>query len=322
MTKIIMGVEIGGTKLQLALGTTEGKILYTFKDNVNVTEGGPSIRQWLKKHIPALMGYSKDEYGPVAAIGCGFGGPLDKSDGRILKSIQVSGWDNFDIKYWFEDQFSLPTIVENDSNAATWGEYCIGSGRGCQHLFYTNLGSGIGGGFVFDGKLYEGQGIGVGEFGHTYVPDWTANRPGVPIEVEKLCSGWAIEARLRSRGYVPAASDLLNQPSEGINRITCRDLANSAYRKDHFASCEIDRVAHSLGIALANVLSLTNVEKIIIGGGVSQMGDLLIDPIKKYTQQYAFLSSTDRYLIHQSALGESVVLVGAILLAKEVVNQT
>jgi len=161
MSDCILGVEIGGTKLQLALGTPDGVILDTLKEQVNVSDGGDGIRHWLETNIPVFISDVEKRFGQVTAIGCGFGGPLDHHQGRVLQSIQISGWEDFPIRDWFMETFSLPTTVDNDSNAAAWGEYCLGFGKGCRHFFYTNIGSGVGGGFVFNGQLYNGQGFGL-----------------------------------------------------------------------------------------------------------------------------------------------------------------
>lgn len=317
MSDLILGIEIGGTKLQLSLGTPEGEIIASTKGFVDVSTGSIGIRQWLLEQIPNFINSSGYSISRVAAIGCGFGGPIDRSRGRVLKSVQIAGWKDFPLKDWFEDAFKLPTWVENDSNAATWGEYCRGFGVGCQHFFYTNIGSGVGGGFVLNGSLFDRQGFGAGEFGHTYVPNLFNQRLSEPVKIENTCSGWAIEQRLRQTGYVPASS-LLHKLADGnVAQISTSDLGEAAQQGDAFALAEIDLVAHVLGIGLANVLCLTNVERIAIGGGVSNLGELLIDRVRKYTDRYIFVISEGRYQIQRSFLGEPIVVVGAILLASK-----
>jgi len=316
MKNLFLGIEIGGTKLQLGLGTDSGKIIEIYMDNVDPEKGSLGIREWLKKYVPSFIQKAEREFGLIKAVGCGFGGPINSSRGRVLKSIQISGWEDFPIQEWLQETFSLPTIVINDSNAATWGEYCKGYGKGCRYFFYVNIGSGVGGGFVFDGKLYNGQGFGAGEFGHTFVPDWTSETTGDSEEIENLCSGWAIESRLNRSGYVPRDSLLFPKTSS----VTTSDLADAARKGDRFALKEIDLIASSIGLGLANVLCLTGVERIAVGGGVSKMGNLLIDPIRAHTRNYAFIINQGHYEINQCLLGDSIVLVGSILLAKQFFN--
>jgi len=322
MDKYILSVEIGGTKLQLGLGRPSGEILLTRRAQVDIEAGGEGIRGWLETNIPAFRIDAADNFGEIAAIGCGFGGPVNAQKGRILRSVQIHGWQDFPLRDWFIDKFSLPTVVENDSNAAAWGEYKLGFGQGSQTFFYTNLGSGVGGGFVFDGKLFNGQGYGAGEFGHTFVPDWTVSEAGRAKKIENLCSGWAIENRLRTPGYIPETSTLFRQFSHDLTAITAQNLAEAAASGDSFAQGEINRVAHSIGIGLANVLCLTGIERIAIGGGIAKMGEILIEPIRRYTRKYEFVINKDNYRIGQCQLGDSIVLTGATLLASEQFNIT
>lgn len=316
MTKLILGVEIGGTKLQLAAGSKHGEILLSKVGRVNRAEGGEGIRQWLLEEIPDFIQQAEDRtHGQIEGIGCGFGGPYNSQTGCVLASIQIQGWAGFPLQTWFEEQFGKPSLVANDSNAATWGEFKRGVGRGCQNFFYTNLGSGVGGGFVLEGELFDGQGLGAGEFGHTFIPDWTADAPGKGIQVENLCSGWAIESRLNQPGYLPPDSLLLQMRPEKNIRLTVRDLGEAVQRGDPFALQEIERIAESMGYGLAGVLSLTGVERIAIGGGVSNLGEILIGPIRKWTEKYAFVSNQGHYTISRCELGDQIVVVGAILLA-------
>jgi glucokinase len=317
MEKFILGVEIGGTKLQLAIGTPEGEILDIYQGKVIVADGAAGIRRWLKDNLPQMFDRANDMNGSLQAIGCGFGGPIDTHKGSVLKSVQIRGWSDFPLKAWFQEIFNLPTIIANDSNAAAWGEYKKGLGKGTQYFFYTNIGSGVGGGLVFDGQLYDGQGFGAGEFGQTYVPDWTCDRPGWPAKIENLCSGWAIEQRLKSNNYVPLDSHLRTFVDGNCERLDAKILAEAARSEDEFALNEIDRIAFSMGLGLANILSLVSVEVIAIGGGVSNMGELLIEPIRKYTRKFEFINSHKHYKIGKSELGDSIVLVGATLMARD-----
>ena len=320
MEEYILGVEIGGTKLQLAIGDRNGEILESIQAKVKPEAGAAGIQEWLETNIPVMFDRALENNGKLIALGCGFGGPIDTKKGAVLKSVQIRGWSGFPIKTWLEEKFKLPAVIANDSNAATWGEYNNGIGQGSQYFFYTNMGSGVGGGIVIDGRLYDGQGYGAGEFGQTYVPDWTADKPGKPEKIENLCSGWAIEKRLRSLGYVPQDSLLMELAGGDVKSIDTRKLAQAAVAGDKFASKEIDQIAYSMGLGLANMLCLVNVEVIAIGGGVSNMGEILIEPIRKYTQKYEFISSRNKYIIRKCELGDSIVLVGAVLIARDTLN--
>ncbi len=314
----MIGVEIGGTKLQLAIATPQGNLLEIRQGRVAAENGAQGILEWLRKNIPMIADHAGDMGYVPAALGCGFGGPIDTPNGRILKSNQIQGWDDFPLRQWLEDQSGLSTIMANDTNAAAWGEYCRGSGRGTRHFFYTNIGSGIGGGIIIDGSLYDGQGLGAGELGQTFVPDWTSSRGGGEEKLENLCSGWAIEKRLRSAQDIPSSSILLELCEGNRSCIDCELLYRAASLGDDYSRAEIQQVGWTIGIALSNMLSLVNPERIAIGGGVSNMGELLLEHIRLSVREHEFISSMGHYDIVPCELKEFIVLVGAVLLAKQV----
>lgn len=316
MNDYILGVEIGGTKLQLAIADIDGGLLYTARGEVKAEDGASGILLWLEQNARQIISKAREFGGRIAGIGLGFGGPVDSATGRIIISNQIQGWKGFALKDWLQDKFKLPAVVHNDSNAACWGEYKNGFGKGARNFCYMNIGSGIGGGLVINGKLHDGQGFGAAEFGQTYVSDWTINTPGAVKKLELICSGWAIEERLRHPGYVPERSALLKLCGGDVNSITCAMLGAAA-DSDDFALKEISRVARSVAIALANVLSIVNPERIAMGGGVLNLGEAILAPIKKYLKEYEFISSSEKYEIGKCQLEETIVLVGAVLLFKE-----
>jgi glucokinase len=313
MSQLYLGIEIGATKHQIALGNAEGELLEVRRGRVDLDRGAEGILSWMKENVGELIARESQFQGKVLRIAVGFGGIIESATGRIVTSVQVSGWQDFMLKSWFESCFGLPTVVLNDTVAGGYGEYAIGSGRGSKCFFYTNIGSGIGGAIIIGGKCYDGQGYGAAYFGHTYLPDWTVDLPGSRQKVEELCSGWAIERRLRSQGYVPTES-LLMKSCEGERKlITCTMLDQAARDGDVFALLEIDRIARSLGTGLSNVITLFSPDCVSIGGGVSNMGDLLLDPLRRYVEEGVFLSARGRYRIVRCAFGDEAVLVGAIV---------
>ncbi len=315
---MLIAIEIGGTKLQLSLGQEDGRIEKTVRGRVNAEDGAAGILRWMEEHMAKTLAEVPE--GTVKAVGVGFGGPLETATGTILKSVQIRGWDNFSLKKWFEDRFGIPAFVFNDSSAGGYGEYRLGSGRGTKQFFYTNIGTGIGGSLIVDGRLYDGQGVGAAELGHTRVPDWVGGQPGADTELELLCSGQSVEKRLRTPHYIPSDSLLMQLCGTDTSTVTNQMLGEAAHAGDLFALAEIDRVARSMAIAISNVLCLMQPEVIAVGGGFSLIGDPLIDRIRAYVKERDFICSEGRYRIVPCELGEAIVLQGALLLAGEALH--
>lgn len=314
----IAGVEIGGTKLQCALGTAAGVILRRERIRVEPGWTAREISEWVQDAIARVIVTEQAGQTPVRAIGIGFGGPVDTATGTVLVSHQISGWENRPLKPMLEDRFALPVIVENDANAAGWAEYCLGAGRGTRHFMYTNIGSGIGGALIIDGKLHNGQGLGAAEIGHTWVSDWTA--PGQVRKLELLCSGWSIEKRIRAWTNLEAGSPLWELCGGDATRLTAPLLAEAARRGDPRALNEITLVAQTVGLALANAATLFDPEVIALGGGVTLMGEILLQPLRAAFEKHLFGPFHGTVRVVPCQLEEDVVLVGALLLAGMLVS--
>lgn len=310
----IIGIEIGGTKMQVALGLQDGTIIENMRGTVNPDKGAFGILAWTADRTREFI-ESADR--PVQAIGIGFGGPVESSTGCALISHQITGWDNLPIRKHFADKFKRPVVVANDANAAGWAEYCLGAGCGTRQFCYMNIGSGIGGALVIDGNLYDGQGRGAAEIGHTWVPDWTSEIPGVVDKLENLCSGWAIEKRLRSTKMLKPETPLYELCRGNPANITCPILAAAARQKDPLAWPEMEDISNAIAIALGNMVTLFHPECIALGGGVTLMGDILLAPLREKFEHYTFSPYRDTVRIVPCALEENVVTVGALLLAAD-----
>lgn len=311
-----IGVEIGATKLQVMMTEVDGTIRETLHHKVNISQGAQGILVWTAGAIRTLQKRSADF---LEGIGVGFGGIVSRSKGNTMLSVQVLGWENFPLREYFEKTFHVPCTVENDTVCGGYAEHLLGSGRGTKGFFYTNIGSGIGGALFTQGRLIKGQDLGCAYFGHTWVPSWMdADRPE---KIENLCSGFAIERRLNREGYVPANS-ALHSIAEG-GRISCKHLAQAAAAGDIFALSEIEHVAESFSIGLGNVLTLLHPERISIGGGVSNLGELLLSPMRRYARAYAFEPCKKGFEIVRCTYTEGAVPLGAAMLAaKRKENET
>lgn len=315
MKRYILAIETGGTKIQLAIGTAEGEILYNYRTKVKREEGFYGILEVVTNALPLLMKKAEEFGGTISKIGIGFGGPVDSKSGVAIWSAQIDGWGDFPVKEFFEEKTKIPTYLFNDSTAAAWGEYCKGSGRGSNIFFYTNIGSGVGGGIIINGKIFDGQGYGAAEFGQSYLcnPFYKGETKFSAIQVERVCSGWAIEKRMRTDD-IPENSILWELCHHKQETIDCLMWAKGVEKEDHYAMKILDETAELFAIALSNVLCFYSPEVIAVGGGVSLIGEPLISRLNDYVKKYAYRNTAGRYKIVKSSLDEAIVLVGTLLL--------
>lgn len=300
-----IGVEIGYNKQQIAIGYSNGRIIEEKSTKEKHPNGAIDILKWIEITIKNLL----DNEHSISKISVGFGGPVETKSGRILSSLQVSGWDNFNLKEWFEKKFSIKTEIYNDTVLGGYGELLIGAGVLSKNMLYTNIGSGIGGGVFLNRKYFDGYGCGAAYLGNTLVPDWTNSKNGSYDRLEKFCSSIGIENRLNQLDYVPKNSCLY----QSNKKITCYDLIYSVNKKDLFACEELDRIAESFSIALANFLALYGVDTIVIGGGIANFGKPLFDRINHFTDKLVFIVNKNKYKIKKSKNMDNAVIIGALL---------
>ena len=312
MSRLFAGIEIGGTKKQIEIADESGKIVKLVTGKIPIPNGAPDILNWIETNLTALL----REYPMVGALGVGFGGPIETATGRVLLSVQVKGWMDFELKTWFHEKFSLPTTVVNDTVAGGYAELMNGAGRGFHNFYYTNIGTGIGGAMFIGRKTFDGIGYGGVYMGNTYVADYTGSAGSV-CRLEELCSGTGIEAQLRKPGAVNSDSILFEMCGGDTSKLNCAMLGKAANAGDETALRHIDNFARTYGITIANFISLFSPERVAIGGGVANLGETILSPVRKYVEQYVFASAKNKYDIVQCEIMDENVLVGAVLYARD-----
>lgn len=294
----LLAVEIGGTKLQAAIGDGDGRIAVTRRTAAMPEAGRRGILAQLETLIAEIL---LDAGSPPTACGIGFGGPIDARRGVVLKSHQVADWDEFPLVAWFEKRFQMPAMLGNDSDLAALAEANLGAGKGFSPVVYMNIGSGIGGGIVIGGKLYEGQGVGAAEIGHMRVVPALLGQPWPTLE--SVCSGWAL-----AKAATTVVGSSIAAPSAA-------DLASAAAAGNPSAKRIWDEAIERVGVAIANVVALLHPQRFVIGGGVSNLGEILMLPLRQAYARQAFEPFRDSCELVPAALGEAVVLHGSLLLA-------
>ncbi|MFN5299955.1 MAG: ROK family protein, partial [Planctomycetaceae bacterium] len=190
-SRLFVGIEIGGTKLQLGLGTgAAAEVLALERDTVRLPGQAAEIQQQILAGCDRLLHRAGVKPDKVAGCGVGFGGPVETSTGTITKSHQVAGWEQFRFTDWLQGQTGWPIVLHNDADAAAFAEALFGAGRGYDPVLYVTIGSGIGGGLVVGGQVYRGQGAGAVEIGHLRPGGVPRRVPLAGTTVESIASGF------------------------------------------------------------------------------------------------------------------------------------
>lgn len=303
--KYWLGVEIGGTKQQLGVVDDGGNLIETVSERIALPRGADDILDWMKAKIPPLLARYD-----VAGIGVGFGGVLRTALGASICSVHVPGWKDFPLRDWFRERFDRPATVVNDTVCGGYAELLYGTGKGLGAFAYTNIGTGCGGALFYGGRTFDGVGVGGAYFGQTYVPD---RHTGRTVRMENVCSGTAVNARLRTPGTIPPESALYPLRAD----CSFKELCAAARSGDAFALREIDAWAESYSYAMANILTICAVSRIALGGGAANDADLLIPLVRDYTEKIVFLSARGRYDIVACRFLDDAVILGAALYARD-----
>jgi glucokinase len=313
-----LGIEIGGTKLQLGIGAGDGRFAGLWRDTVDVTAGPEGIRRQITAAVPELLAQCRLERSALRGVGIGFGGPVDDSTQTIIKSHQIEGWDNFPLADWIAEVVGLPAALGNDADVAGLAEALFGAGKGLSPIFYITIGSGIGGGFIINGEIYRGCGLGAAEIGHLKVEDGGCLTTWFPLEEHS--SGWAIarkanEALWTDRGHNSSLFRLVGPEKRSL---TTEDVGRAASKGDPFARSILNEAWGHLAHAISHVIALLCPRRFVIGGGASLLGDeLLFTPLREKVADRVFKPFASCYDIVPAALGEEVVVHGALALARK-----
>lgn len=314
-----LGIEIGGTKLQFGVGTGDGTELAAFeRREVDPHGGAAGILEQIEHTAKPLIARNG-----ISTMGIGFGGPVDAARGRVIKSHQVAGWDEFPLVDWCRETLGVFAVLGNDCDSAALAEARFGAGRGKRTVFYVTVGTGVGGGLVIDGELHGKGRPAVAEIGHL--------RPGLEAvssgaTVEAAASGRGIETAMRQRLQprsgppIEAGSsdvaDLMGRCTGDVDRLTAKHIAEAAADGNELALDALRHALRTLGWAVAQVVTLLAPEVVVVGGGVSLIGEaLFFEPLRREVGRYVFPPLADSYQIVPAQGGERVVVQGALALA-------
>jgi len=318
---MFLGIEIGGTKLQLGIGAGDGNLTASWRGSIDVAARGEGIRRSILAAIPDLLATAGIDRDAFRAVGVGFGGPVDDATRSVIKSHQIAGWDGFPLADWLGSTLGLPVALGNDADVAGLAEALFGAGRGMSPVFYMTIGSGIGGGLIVNGEILRGTGRGAAEIGHLKVRD-PRTSDGRLETLENVSSGWAIGRYAREcAASDPAGGAKLIAVAGKVELITAETVATAASAGDPMAGRVLDHALDALADAISSVIVLVCPRRVVIGGGVSLIGDeLLFEPLRQRIAERVFRPFAGLTEVVPAALGEAVVVHGALTLARRAVN--
>jgi glucokinase len=308
----VAGIDIGGTKIALAVADHEGRIIEKTRFPARTGERGPhAIIEEALTEIERMLGQTGAR---LAAVGVGCGGPLDRKRGLILSPPNLPGWDEFPVVRLVEERLGVPALLDNDANAAALGEHRHGAGAGYRHLVYITISTGIGGGVIVRGKLVHGVYDGAGEVGHmTVLPGGPACGCGGRGCLEALCSGTSIARRARAK---MAAGETSSLSSQGADNVTAQAVAEAARAGDAVATEVWDETIEYLAVGVGNLFNILAPEAVVIGGGVSTAGEQLFGPLRERVRARARMLPPEMINILQASLGGDSALHGAVILGQ------
>jgi glucokinase len=322
---MFLGIEIGGTKLQLGLGRGDGVLVALWRGAVNPAAGSDGIRAQIVGAVPELLARAGIERAELRGAGIGFGGPTDDATQTVIKSHQIEGWDGFPLADWVGDLLDgVPVALCNDADVAGLAEALFGAGQGLSPIFYITVGTGVGGGLIVDGKIYRGVGKGAAEIGHLCLFIGHIGRePLIEYDwqpIESVASGRGIEwlARTSASGDPQRASQLIQLAGGNPDQIKVETIAAAIRRGDEFARDLLGMPLFHLAGAICQVIALLCPARIVIGGGVSLLGEeLFFAPLRRLVEERVFAPFRGLTDIVPAALGEEVVVHGALALARQ-----
>jgi len=305
---IYVGVDVGGTSIKLGLVNGEGNLLGTFEGPTGTEAGSEVVLQNITEYVRKLVDQSDYDWGQVAGCGLGFPGFMDMSSG-IVRFAPNLRWTNVPVREPLEHILQKPVRINNDANVAALGEAWAGAGKGIDDLVLLTLGTGVGGGIIAAGKIHEGYNGMAGELGHIQiVPDLEAIRCGCG---QKGC----LETVSSATGIVRMAQDALERGEKtalGMEpEVSAKAVLDAARAGDEVAIRIVTRAGYYLGRTMSMLAVILNPQRFIVGGGVSQAGDILFGPIREAFAKYTPPAIQEGIDIVPAVLGNQAGVVGA-----------
>jgi glucokinase len=315
--KYLGAVDLGASKILSVVAQGDGRRLGEDRRPTDAEAGPEVVLERIVGSLAEALAKAGLRQGDLAAVGICSPGPCDIDAGVISSAPNLPGWRDVPICRYLEERLGVPARLENDANAAALGEHVYGAGRGCRHLIYMTVSTGIGGGLIIDGRLYRGATGVAGEVGHmTIEPDGPLCGCGNRGCLEALASGTAIAARGEEL-VAQGGSALLARLAQEQGDLTAETVSRAADQGDVACQGIIRRAGYYLGIGLASYVNIFNPEAIIIGGGLAKAGELLLAPARAEMAARAMSEALKAVQLKPAELGDYAGVMGMVALLRE-----
>lgn len=314
MTNKILALDFGGTKLAAAVLDAGERDWQNYQTTLSPANASAQT----DLAIMRSLSYNLLKGEQPVAIGVSFGGPVNATTGTVRLSHHVKGWENIPLKQILATEFNALTVVDNDANAAAVGEHRFGTGQGYDSLLYITVSTGVGGGWILNGKPWRGHQSMAGEIGHVTVdPKGPVCLCGKRGCVERLASGSYIAQQAKEwlQAQAQEGQILRSLVNNDLQAITAQKVSKAAIQGDQLAIDAIELAGWALGVGIGNVANLVNPERFILGGGVTKAGKLLWETVQRVARETALPEVS--FEIVPTALGDEAPLWGAVALAED-----
>jgi glucokinase-like ROK family protein len=312
---LLGAIDLGATSIDVALTTLSGEILARAAEPADIGVGPKRILRRALSLMRSLFGGDVGSPTDLRAVGVGVPGPVDQAEGRVVAPPIMPGWNSFPVRAAVAELVACPVSVDNDVNLMALGEHVCGSARGIDDFVFVKVGTGIGAGIFMNGDVMRGADGCAGDLGHISVnPEGRLCRCGNRGCLELESAGPAI-ARAGAEAAVRGEAPLLAAILERQVALTASDVGEAASHGDLGALTVVRLAASRIGFSLASVVSLFNPSLIVIGGGVSRIGDAFLAEIRTAVYRRSLPLATRNLPIVTSELGEDAGVIGASVLA-------
>ncbi len=312
-SRVFAGVDLGGTNTILGLVSEKGAILERLEVPTAAEDGYDEVLDRIADGLRLMIGSRV-----IVAVGIGAPGPLDTERGIVIQAPNLEGFDDKPLAADLARRCELPVTLENDANAAALGEAWTGAGREARDLIVLTIGTGIGGGLIFGGRLYRGSSFSAGEVGHmTIEPNGPLCACGNQGCLEALASAPAIAARAREKIQKGFESKMLERAGGDPAAISAETVSEACQADDPVALRVLEETGRYLGIGTANLINVLNPQLVLFGGGGARAGEFLLAPIRKEVERRSFAELRASAEIGLCSLGDDAGLIGAARVAME-----